>query len=129
MFLYGSIISVEVYFKSMLFYLVSLIFLQRPHGLPGEGNQGQHIEDGHERNADIAQIPHKGIGLQPADKEHDQSQNLIERLRRPVITKQIRDIRPGVKQDADKGGEAEQPQDHGDKDHAKASKVIMHGGL
>ena len=67
------------------------------------------VETCHQAHAHIAQIPYKGIGSKAADKEHDQSENFIGGLGEPVVTEEIGHVGTGVKQNADKGGKAEQP--------------------
>ena len=122
-------ISETYYLQCLIMPMILLIILQAFNDLRRQRNQRHHIEDGHETDADIAQIPDEGVGGQATDKKHYQSQNLVERLGAPVVAEQIGHIGSGIKEDADKSGEAEQPQDYGNKDHACLTDVVPHGCL
>ena len=61
------------------------ILPQRGQCLRRKRDERDHIEYGHEAYADIAQIPHELIGSETADKQHDERQDLIDRLRRPAV--------------------------------------------
>ena len=90
-----------------LFYR-GLIIPQGGQGLLGHGEEDDHVENGHEGDTHITQIPNEGVGCHAADEQHYQRQHLIGRLGGPVVTAQVGHIAPGVEQDADERGEAEQ---------------------
>ena len=108
---------------------MGLIVLKRADRLTGQWDEGDHVEDGHQANSHISHIPHKGVGRHSSHKKHDKSQDLVGRLGGPVVPEQIGNIGPGVKKDADKSGEAEQPQDHRRKNDTELTQVIAHGRL
>ena len=83
--------------------------------LTGERDECGHIEYGHKSDTDIAQIPYEGIGCKTSNEEHCQCQQLVQCLGKPVVSEQISHVGAGIKQDADKSGKAEQPQDHSNK--------------
>ncbi len=109
--------------------VVLLIILKGLYRLRRQWEQCDHVKDGHEAYAEISDVPHEGIGCQAADIKHDQGKNLIQSLGQPVVSKKIGHIGAGVEQDADKGREAEKPEDCGDKDDAEIPQMMVHGGL
>ena len=93
--------------QRLIMPVILLIILQTFDHLWRQGNQRYHIEDGHQTDTDVAQIPDEGVGRQSTDKEHHQGQYLVKSLGDPVIAEEVGHIGTGVKQDPDKGGEAE----------------------
>ena len=106
-----------------------LIILQRSQRFSCHRIQSDQIEDRHQANAYITQIPYDGVGGQSADKEHHQRQNLIGGLGGSAVSEQIGNIAAGIVQDSKEGGKTEQPQDHCNKDHTELAKMISHGSL
>ena len=110
----------------VLFYFFALfVVVQSGQRFAGKGNERQHIEDGHQPDAHIAQIPHHGIGFQATHHQHDKGQHFIGCLPAPAVTKEVRHIGAGIEQDADEGGEAEQRQRDGNEHHAKAAQMVL----
>ena len=62
------------------------VVVEGVHYFTGERVEGDHVEDGHQADAHIAQVPHYGVGLQAADEQHDQSNQLVHGLAPPVAT-------------------------------------------
>ena len=108
---------------------VVLVLLQCLQRLMGEREQCDQIEHGHQADADVAEIPHDGVGGESADEQHDERQNFVGGLPEPTVPEEVGHVGSGVKQDADERGEAEQREDDRDKDHAEASEVVFHRGL
>ena len=94
----------EVPGKILLLLTDAVIVVQGLDGLAGHGDDGQHIEDGHQADADVAQIPDEGVGCQTAHEEHDQSQDLEDELGTLGVAEEESHVAPGVVQDADEGG-------------------------
>lgn len=85
-----------------------------------------HIEDCHQTNSNVPQIPYECIGSKSADEEHCECKYFIDRLWCPVVSKKTGHIGACVEQNSKKCGEAEQEQDNCDKVNAKAPKVMLH---
>ena len=96
-----------------LFLIFCLIIPQAYKRFFRHRNQRDQVEDGHQTDTDITEIPDKGVGGQSADKHHDQGENLVRRLGGPGVSEEVAHIGAGVEEDADEGREAEQPQDYG----------------
>ena len=109
-----------------VFYDLLIIFY-RSQRLSRQREEGDHVEYGHKTDAHISQVPHKGVGGQTTDEEHHQGNDLVDGLRHPMIAKDVGHIGTGVKQDAQEGGKAKQPQDDSDEDNTKLSQVMSHG--
>ena len=105
------------------------IFSQRRQGFPGKWEEYSQIENSHQSDAYISQVPYHRVSLNAADKKHDQSQDLIKGLPQPAVSKEISHIGAGIKENAKEGGKTEQRQSYSRKDHAEASKMIVHSRL
>ena len=96
-----------------LFLVFCLIIPQAYKRFFRHRNQRDQVEDGHQTDTDITEIPDKGVGGQSADKHHDQGENLVRRLGGPGVSEEVAHSGAGLEEDADEGREAEQPQDYG----------------
>lgn len=76
----ASVRQGEHFLPAMLTLQRFLVFLQGIHGLPGKGDQSDHIENGHQADSDVSQVPDKRISSQSANKEHHQSKNFVQGL-------------------------------------------------
>src|SRR5699024_9494904 len=81
------------------FHLIFLIILQGLECFRRQRDQCYHIEHCHQSHAQISQIPDKLICGKSSDKKHNESQHFIQRLRCPVIPKEVCHIRSCVEQD------------------------------
>ena len=95
----------------------------------GHWEKGDQVEDRHQTDTDVPEIPDEGVGGESSDKQHDKCQQFIGRLCAPAVTEQIGHIGPGIKQDADEGGKTEHPQDQGDEDDTDLTKIAVHSRL
>ena len=115
--------------KSALFLSFALVVLEGCQRFAGQRIEHENVKDRHQSDTQVAQIPDHGVGGQSADKEHDEGQNLVDGLCRPVIAEQVRHVGTGIEQDADKCGETEQPDDDGDENDAELTQMVLHGSL
>ena len=60
-----------------MFHETLLIIPERGDRFLRHRDQREHVEDRHEANAYIAEIPHEGVGRHAADEEVDQCEDLI----------------------------------------------------
>ena len=95
----------------------------------GHREKGDQVEDRHQTDTDVPEIPDEGVGGESSDKQHDKCQQFIGSLCAPAVTEQIGHIGPGIKQDADEGGKTEHPQDQGDEDDTDLTKIAVHSRL
>lgn len=65
------------------------------------------IENCHEGNTEVSEIPYKGILRKSSDEEHDEGEYLVDGLTRPVIPEDVADIRARIKENADECRERE----------------------
>src|SRR5699024_12049056 len=106
-----------------------LIILQGLECFRRQRDQCDHIEHCHQSHAQISQIPDKLICGKSSDKKHNESQHFIQRLRCPVIPKEVCHIRSCVEQDTQERRETEQKEDHCNEYHAELPEMVLHGGL
>ena len=88
----------------------------------------QNIEDCHQGDADVTQIPDEVVSGDAADEEHNEREDLVDRLARPVASEQISDVRACVVEHAEEGRKAEQKERDEDEDLTCRSEVIGHRG-
>ena len=113
----------------LLEFLFGFVLPQGGQRLARQRVEGQHIEYGHQADAHVAEVPHHGVGLHPADDQHHQRQHLVGRLPEPAVTEEIGHVAAGVVEDADKSREAEQCQRHCDEDDAETAQMVLHRRL
>ena len=84
--------------------LAAFIIVQGDDGLAGKRVERDEVEDGHQADPDIAEVPYHRVGLHAADQQHDQRQQLVQRLPEPAVAEKVGHIGAGIEQDAEEGG-------------------------
>lgn len=71
------LICFDTTYGTSVLHKALFIIPERRNRLLRHRDQREHVEDRHEANAYIAEIPHEGVGRHAADEEVDQRDNLI----------------------------------------------------
>ena len=74
----------------------------------GHREKGDQVEDCHQTDTDVPEIPDEGVGGDAPDKEHDQSQNFIKGLPAPFVPEKVGHVASRIEKDAEERGKAEE---------------------
>ncbi len=116
-------------FTVVLPFFACLIIFQQFQSLSRHWIKDRDVEQCHQSDSDIAEIPDNRIFLETADEEHDQCEYLVGSLETPAISEQVGDVGARVEQDSDKRREAEQRERQRNEDHTDCSEMMVHCGL